>query len=307
MRVFVTGGTGLVGRRLVRALVERGDQPVVLTRRSSVAQGSLGSKVELIQGDPMQKGAWMDKIDDFDAVVHLAGENVFGKRWNAQVKQMLVDSRVLSTRNVATALTRKPRRADGQPKALVNASAIGYYGPHGDEELTEESPPGDDFLAHLCVQWEQAAHAVEPAGVRCTILRVGVVLDSEGGALAKMLTPFKMGVGGPIAGGRQFISWIHHADLIGLLLLALDNGQCSGPLNGTAPNPVSNRDFSRALGKALGRPAFMPTPGFGLRVMLGEAAHIINTGQRVLPKKALALGYVYQFPTIDAALADVLR
>jgi uncharacterized protein (TIGR01777 family) len=307
MRVFVTGGTGLVGTRLVRKLRERGDQVVVLTRRFGEARQTLGPQVELIEGDPMQPGPWMDTVSGCDAVVHLAGQNVFGKRWNAAYKQLLLDSRVLSTRHVAQALTRAPRRPDGQAKVLVNASAIGYYGAHGDEELTEESPPGDDFLAHLCIQWEQEARAVESAGVRCAIVRIGVVLDKQGGALAQLLTPFRMCVGGPVGSGRQYLSWIHHDDLVGLILFALDRPECSGPLNGTAPNPVTNKQFSRALGQALGRPSFVWTPAFALHLVLGEAAFIVNTGQRVLPKKAQALGYTFRFPALDAALADVLR
>jgi uncharacterized protein (TIGR01777 family) len=307
MRVFVTGGTGLVGTRLVRRLLERGEQVVVLTRRFGPARQALGPKVELIEGDPMKPGPWSGRIDDCDAVIHLAGENIFANRWNDQVKQMLVDSRVQSTRNIAAALVSKPSRGDGQAKVLVNASAIGYYGPRGDEEITEDSAPGNDFLARLCVEWEQSARAVEPTGVRCTVVRVGVVLDRHGGALAKMLTPVKLFAGGPIAGGRQWISWIHHDDMVELLLLALDNPQSSGPLNGVAPNPVTNRDFFRALGKTLGRPSFMPTPGFGLRLLLGEAATLITTGQRVLPKKALALGFPFKYPTIDVALADILK
>ena len=307
MRVFVTGGTGLVGTRLVGKLLERGDQPIVLTRRYGAARQSLGPKVELIEGDPLRAGPWMEKMDDCDGVIHLAGENVFGKRWNARHKQMLIDSRVRGTANVATALVRKPRRDNGEPRVLVNASAIGYYGVHGDEEVTEETGPGDDFLARLCVEWEQAARAVEPAGVRLVLVRIGVVLDSGGGALGKMLTPFNLFVGGPIGSGRQYVSWIHHADMVGLLLLALDNPPCSGPLNGTAPNPVTNRDFSHALGKALHRPSIVWTPGFALRIVLGEAASIITTGQRVLPSKALALGYTFQYPTLEGALATILR
>jgi uncharacterized protein (TIGR01777 family) len=307
MRVFVTGGTGLVGTRLVGKLLERGDQPVVLTRRQAEARQALGPQVEVVEGNPMQPGPWAEKIDGCDAVISLVGENVFARRWNAKFKQMLVDSRVRSAENVAAALARRPRRADGQPKVLVNASAIGYYGPRGDEELTEESPPGDDFLARLCVDWERAARAVESAGVRCAVVRVGVVLDRKGGALVKMLTPVKLFVGGPIASGRQYISWIHHEDVVGLFLLALDNASCSGPLNGTAPNPATNGDFMRALGKAMGRPSFVWTPAFALRLGLGEVAGLINTGQRVLPKKALTLGYTFKYPTVDVALADILR
>src|SRR5688572_3150082 len=177
MRVFVTGGTGLVGSRLVRKLLERGDKPVVLTRRYSHARQALGPNVDLVEGDPMQAGAWMEKIDGCDGVIHLAGENVFARRWNEKFKQLLVDSRVKSTQNVADALRRKPKRGDGSPKVLVNASAIGIYGPRGHEEVTEETPPGSDFLASLCVEWERAARSVEPAGVRSVQVRVGVVLD----------------------------------------------------------------------------------------------------------------------------------
>ncbi len=278
----------------------------MLTRRFGDARQILGPQVELVEGDPMRAEAWMDKVNDCDAVVHLAGQNVFGKRWNDAYKQLLLDSRVQGTHNIAQALTRAPRRPDGPPKVLVNASAIGYYGAHGDEELTEEAPPGDDFLARLCVQWEKEAHAVESAGVRCAIIRVGVVLDKQGGALAQLLTPFRLGVGGPVGSGRQYLSWIHHDDLVGLFLFALDRPECSGPMNGTAPHPVTNKEFAHALGHALGRPSFVWTPGFALRLVLGEAAFIVNTGQRVLPKKAQALGYTYRFPGLDAALADVL-
>jgi uncharacterized protein (TIGR01777 family) len=245
----------------------------------------------------------MDAVADCDAVVNLAGENVFGHRWNAEVKALLHDSRIRATQNVAEALR---RQAAGRPRTLVNASAIGYYGPHGDEELTEDGPPGDDFLARLCIDWEKSARAVEAAGVRCVTVRVGVVLDKEGGALAKLLTPFKLGGGGPVGSGKQWMSWAHHEDMTGLFLLALDNQEAGGPLNGTAPNPVTNRDFSKALGRALHRPSFMPMPGFALRALVGEAAEVILTGQRVLPKRAQQLGYVFKYPTIDTALQAIV-
>jgi uncharacterized protein (TIGR01777 family) len=305
MRVFVTGGTGFVGSRLVPRLLGRGDQVVVLTRRYAAARQALGTQVELVEGDPMRLGEWMLKTDDCDAVIHLAGENVFGKRWNEQFKQLLVDSRTKSTHNVVDALMRHPRRADGSPKVLVNASAIGIYGPRGDEEVNEDTPPGDDFLAKLCVEWEKEAHRVESAGVRCVIVRVGIVLDSKEGPLAKMLTPFKMFAGGPVGSGRQYMSWIHVEDVVNLFLFALDNAQASGPLNGTAPNPVTNKDFSRALGKAIHRPSFVWTPGFGLKVVLGGVSEVVTTGQRVMPRKPLALGFSFKYPTIDEALKNL--
>jgi uncharacterized protein (TIGR01777 family) len=302
MRVFLTGGTGLIGTRLTKLLLQRGDQPVVLTRRYALARQALGPKTELLEGDPMQSGPWMESVDTCDGVVHLAGENVFGKRWSTSFKQMLVDSRIKSTQNVVQALQRKPKRPDGSPRVLVNASAIGYYGSRGDEELTEDSPPGSDFLAQVCIDWEKAARAVEPSGVRLAIVRVGVVLDKEGGALTKMLTPFKLFVGGPVGSGKQWLSWIHHEDITGLFLFALDNPQARGPLNGTGVNPVTNRDFSRALGRALHRPSFVWTPRLALRVALGEVADLVTSGQRVLPKDALALGYNFKYPNVDGAL-----
>jgi uncharacterized protein (TIGR01777 family) len=203
------------------------------------------------------------------------------------------------------ALQRQPRRADGQPKTLVNASATGYYGPHGDEDVTEDTPPGNDFLADLCVKWEAEARKGEEAGVRCAVVRVGVVLDKEGGALAKLLTPFKMFVGGPVGSGRQYLSWIHHDDLIGIFLHALDHGTVRGPLNGTAPQPVTNKEFSTALGKALHRPSLFWTPGFGLKLALGEVADVIVTGQKVIPKRTMEAGYSFKYPTLEGALKQL--
>jgi hypothetical protein len=254
----------------------------------------------------MKAGPWMDAVADCDAVVNLAGENIFAHRWSEAVKAMLRDSRVLSTEHVVQALARSPRTAAGTPKVLINASAIGYYGPRGDEEIAEDGEPGDDVLARVCIEWEAAAHKAEALGVRAVILRIGVVLDKERSALQKMLTPFKLFAGGPVGSGKQWMSWIHNEDLVGILLLALDNATAQGPINGTAPQPLTNKDFSTVLGRAVHRPSFMPTPRFALRLVLGEVADVILTGQRVLPRKALALGYVFKFPTAKAALADVL-
>ena len=306
MRIFLMGGTGLVGSRLIRRLLDRKDQVVLLTRRPEVARQKWGDTVQVVAGDPTQVGPWGSAADDADAVVNLVGEGVFNRRWRAAFKQTLYDSRIKSTENVVQALARSPRAPTGQAKVLVNASAIGYYGPHGEEELTEDSPPGDDFLARLCVDWEKAARAAEAHGVRTVLLRVGVVLDREGGALKQMMTPFRFFVGGPVGSGRQYVSWIHHEDLVGLILLALDNAEASGPLNGTAPQPVTNKQFSKALGRALGRPSFLPAPKFALRVMLGPVASLVTSGQRVLPRRALGLGYPFKFPEIDAAVRDAV-
>jgi uncharacterized protein (TIGR01777 family) len=310
MRIFVTGGTGLVGSRLVGRLQERGEEIILLSRRGAAARAMLGPDGRVIEGDPLRPGPWMDVVRECDAVVHLAGENIFGRRWSQKFKQILFDSRIKSTQNVVQALAAQPRTAGGAAKILVNASAIGYYGPHGDEELTEDSPPGNDFLAHLCVEWEKAARAAEPHGIRVALVRIGIVLDKAGGALGKMLLPFKLGAGGPIGwtprSGQQVMSWIHHADMVGILLLALSHANAMGPLNATAPHPVTNFEFSKALGRALHRPSVLPTPPLALRVLLGEVADVLTTGQRVLPKRALALGYTFRFPQLDAALANIV-
>jgi uncharacterized protein len=299
MRVFITGGTGLVGSRLIRRLRQRGDEVVLLSRKPSTGPADPG--VLRVVGDPVTQGPWMDAVADCDAVVNLAGENLFAKRWNAEFKQSLVKSRVDSTRHVVEALKRSPR----PNRVLVSASAIGIYGPHEDDELTEISRSGADFLARLCVDWERAAREAE-AVARLVLLRIGVVLDTKGGALGQMLTPFKMGVGGPVGSGKQYMSWIHHDDLLGLFLHALDQAAVAGPMNGTAPMPVTNRAFSTALGKALGRPSFLPTPAFALKLMLGEVADVVTSGARVLPQKALDTGYRFRFADIDSALKDLL-
>ncbi len=305
MRIFVTGGTGLIGTRLVKRLQERGDSVMLLTRRAT-AVGDRFAGCTVIEGDPMAAGEWMDAITDCDAVVNLAGENVFGKRWNDDYKRLLRDSRVTTTENVVAALTRRPHTDAGAAKTLVNASAVGYYGPHGDEELDEDTPPGDDVLARICVAWEKSALTAVAAGVRVVLLRIGVVLAREGGALATMLTPFKLGVGGPVGSGKQWLPWVHATDVIGLALFALDNAAAHGPINVTSPNPATNRDFSKALGRALHRPAFMPLPAFAMRLRFGGVSEVILEGQRVLPKQALKLGYQFQFPDLDQALADIL-
>jgi uncharacterized protein len=306
MRVFLTGGTGLVGTRLIHRLQKRDDKVVLLTRRPEAARERFGPTVNVIEGDPTQPGSWMDAASECDSVINLAGENLFGRRWNGDFKKRIAESRIKATENVVQALRQSSAQSDGAPRVLVNASAIGIYGPQGDEELTEESPPGADFLAKVCLNWEQTARRAEANGVRVVLVRIGVVLDKTGGALAAMLTPFKFGAGGPVASGRQWMSWIHHDDLIGLFLLVLDKADASGPINGTAPKPVTNKEFAQALGRALHRPSFMPMPGFMLRLITGEAAEVVVKGQRVLPRRPLALGYEFKFPTIDAALADAV-
>jgi uncharacterized protein len=308
MRIFLMGCTGLIGSRLITKLLARKDDIVLLTRRPDVAKAKWENACRVIEGNPMEAGPWMHAVDDCNAVINLTGEGIFNRRWNSEFIRLLLDSRVKSTENAVKALGKKPRTPAGAAKVLVNASAIGYYGPHGEEELTEDTQPGHDMMAELCIAWENAALQAQTVGVRTVRVRTGVVLDKEGGALKQMMTPFKMFIGGPVGmGGRQYVSWIHHEDMVGLLLLALDQPQCQGPLNATAPHPVTNKDFSKALGHALHRPSFLPTPKLMLRLALGKVAAVVTTGQRVLPKKALKLGYAYKFSEIEAAMADVVR
>ncbi len=307
MKVLLTGGTGLIGSRLIQRLLDRGDKVVLLTRRPDATRKKWGEQLEVVEGDPSKPGTWEDRLVECDGVVNLVGEGIFNKRWSAEFKEILRKSRIESTRNVATAMAKNPRRADGSPKVLVSGSAIGYYGPHGEEELDESTPPAQDFMGKLCIDWENAASPAVAAGVRVAFLRTGVVLDAQGGALSQMLPPFKMFVGGPVGSGRQYMSWIHHEDLVGIILFVLDHANASGPFNGTAPHPVTNRDFSTALGKVLSRPSFFPTPGFMLSLMLGEVSNVVTKGQRVAPKQALKHGYRFRFTEVEAALADLLK
>lgn len=303
MRVFITGGTGLVGTRLLAQLRKRSDHAIVLTRNPDKARPRIGDQAELVLGDPTVAGPWQEKVAGCDAVVNLAGENLFAHRWSDSFKNAIRASRVKSTENLVHAIT----KASPRPSVLVNGSATGYYGFHGDEPLTETSPPGDDFLAKTCAAWEAAAKPVEQAGVRLVRLRTGVVLDKAGGALKQMLLPFKLFLfGGKVGSGRQWVSWIHHEDEVGIILKAIDDGMVRGPLNATAPVPVTNKDLAHAIGRAMGRPSFFPTPGFMLRLGLGEVAEVVVQGQRVLPQKAQELGYVFRFPEIGGALRDVL-
>ncbi|WP_020471048.1 TIGR01777 family oxidoreductase [Zavarzinella formosa] len=308
MRILVTGGTGLVGTQVVNRLTKRGDAVLVLSR-SEKAREKLPPGATLIVGDPTQEGPWLDEIPACDGVIHLAGESIAAGRWTAEFKKRVLDSRVLSTSLIAEKLAGQPMRADGSPKAFISASAIGYYGSFtaNATEFIESDLPGSGFLADVCVQWERSTEAARLAGVRVAIIRVGVVLAADGGALPKLLVPFKMFVGGPVGGGRQWMSWIHVDDLAGLFLHALDHAEASGPINGTAPEPLTNWGFGKTLGGVLSRPSWFPTPAIGLRILLGEMAELATKGQRVIPSQAKALGYDFQYPLLEKALRHLLN
>ena len=301
MNVTVTGATGLIGTRLVRTLRDRGDAVTVLSRSPDRARESLG--VDAVGWDPIGEPAPAGALAARDAVLHLAGEPV-AQRWTDQSRRSIRESRETGTRNLVAGL--RSLDAD-RPGTLVCSSAVGYYGGHGDELVPESTPPGDDFLAGVCVAWEREADAAAELGVRVVKIRTGVVLDKTGGALKTMLPPFRLGIGGPVAGGRQFMPWIHVDDLVAMYLRALDDPGWSGAYNGTAPDPVTNKAFSEALGRALHRPAVAPVPALALRLRYGDMAEIVIAGQRAVPQRALEAGFAFQHPDLDEALASALR
>jgi uncharacterized protein (TIGR01777 family) len=300
MNVTITGATGLLGSAIVARLKARGDTVTVLSRSPGEAARRLGVAAE--RWDPREGLAPAAGLAGRDAVVHLAGEPV-AQRWSERAKRAIARSRTAGTRNLVAGLA----AAEPRPAALVCASAVGYYGPRGDERLAEDAAPGSDFLAQVCVEWEREAQAAAELGVRVAQMRTGVVLDAAGGALQKMLLPFKLGVGGPVAGGEQFMSWIHVDDVAGMYARATDDPAWSGPFNLTAPEPVTNREFSKALGRALHRPAVLPVPSLALKVLYGDMAEIVTEGQRAVPAHALELGYEHEHPELGEALRSALR
>jgi uncharacterized protein len=299
MKVTVTGATGRIGRHLVAALKDRGDQVTALSRDPDRASELLG--VEALAWNIKEDAAPKEALAGRDAIVHLAGEDV-GQRWTAKVKAEILDSRERGTRNIIhTIFDTKPR-----PKALICASAAGYYGARGDEIIDEYAAPGRDWLADVVARWERQADTAK-IGMRTVLVRTGVVLDSGGGALAKMLPPFKAGIGGPIGSGKQYMPWIHLDDLVGIYLAAIDNPRFQGAINAAAPEPVTNKAFAKALGRAINRPAVAPIPGFSLKLLYGEMSQIVLTGQRMVPGRAAELGYEFQHPDLDEALRATLE
>ena len=300
MHVFITGATGFIGRALALRLQRDGHTITAWVRDERRAGAVLGADVELL-GVSASEAELRDALAVSDGVVNLAGEPLIG-RWTRERVEAITESRVDSTARLVHAM----RHAEHHPRVLVSASAVGYYGDRGDEVLTERSSPADDFLARLCRDWERAALDAEGAGARVVLLRTGIVLGREGGALARLLLPFRLGLGGPIGSGRQYMPWIHLRDHVDLVAAALSNKRFSGPFNVSAPTPVTNREFSRALGRALLRPALVPVPAFALKLALGEAASVLLTGQRALPEKALDLGFHFSYGKIDAALSEIV-
>lgn len=311
-RVFVTGGTGFIGRALIEALRARGDEVIALTRDASRARRRLGADVELIEGDPELGGEWQARLGGVDAVVNLAGQPVGDRRWTAQYKQLIRDSRVETTRHVVEAISAlEPAR---RPAVLVNASGVDYY-PSSvdlgaalpvdeDDEVTESAPPGDSFLARVCRHWEEEATAARRHGVRVVCMRTGLVLG-KGGPLDRMALPFRFFMGGRIGSGRQWITWIHLTDAVRAYLFAMDEPALAGPINLVAPEPVRAGEFAQALGQAMHRPAWLPVPGFAVKLAAGEFAEYILHGRRAVPAALLAHGFEFTYPDLTRALREI--
>jgi NAD dependent epimerase/dehydratase family enzyme len=314
MNILITGGTGFIGTPLTRELRGNGHSVTVTTRSQTGAKDKLTwNPPDLIP---------RDVISTFDAVINLAGEPIAPQRWSKERKKRILSSRINATSSLVESISKIPpatpvpnggnldafeMAGPKRPRVLISASAIGYYGPHGDEYVTEDTMPADDFLADVCKQWEAEAYKALDLGIRVVTARIGGVLEADGGALPQMALPFKLFVGGPIGSGRQWFSWIHRDDIIGIIEFALENESISGPLNLTAPNPVTNKEFSRTLGKVLHRPSFVAMPGVVIRLVLGELGAVLLTGQRVLPEKALKAGYKFKYPYVSEAVGAIFH
>jgi len=307
MRIMISGGSGLIGRALSARLVEAGHEVVILSRAPQRAEALPGG-IRAVAWDGKTTQGWAHVVDGAGAVIHLAGENIAGEgffpaRWTEERKRRILASRLDSGKAMVQAV----QEARQKPGIFVQGSAIGYYGPLGDSPVDEQSPTGADFMARVCREWEESTQAVEAMGARRVIIRTGVVLSMQGGAFTRLLLPFKFFAGGPMGNGRQYLSWIHIADQVDAIRFLIENPGAQGVYNLTAPEPVRNAEFARSLGRVMGRPSFLPVPGFALRTMFGEVATVVLDGQRVLPTRIQQLGYSFQFAQAEAAIRDLLR
>jgi uncharacterized protein len=302
MKIAIAGATGFVGSRLVEQLQAQGHQILILTRSPQQAGNRFGA-AEIVGYNPLKSGEWQSSIDGCDAVINLAGEPIAEKRWTPAQKRVMLESRQIGTEKIVEAIG----KATNKPPVLINASAIGYYGTSETSKFDETSPAGSDFLAEVCTKWETAAQAASASGTRVVILRLGIVLGENGGALGKMLAPFSAFVGGPIGSGKQWFSWIHRDDVVKLIIAAITDANIKGVYNATAPNPVTMTDFAQTLGTVMNRPSWLPVPNFALEALLGEGAIVVLQGQQVTPTNTLAIGFEFQYPTLKPALAAILE
>ena len=300
MNILITGGTGFIGSHLTKCLTEQGNQVTLLTRAIKPGR-SLPSGATFLEGNPLQPGPWQKAVPDHEAFINLAGASIFS-RWTEASKKEMRDSRILTTRNLVSALDDRK----GLETILLSTSAVGYYGFHEDEEITEETPPGFDFLALMARDWEAEARKAEAFGVRVIRCRFGIVLGERGGALDRMIPLFSKGLGSPLGSGKQWFPWIHQQDLTQIFLFLLEQKEAAGPINCTAPDPVRNNELTRILAEVLGKPAFLPAvPGFMLKIILGEFGNVLLKGQKVLPQKLLRLGFRFEFPALREALQNL--
>lgn len=301
MKALIFGGAGFVGRSLTEELLTNGYQVCVVTRNRQITVNNLGNNVKVIEWNNNSPLSSIKELQKIDVVINLAGESIGNRRWSDSVKQEILDSRIRTTVAIVTAINNRTI----QPKVLINASAVGYYGPHQDEAITEVEAAGPDFLAQVCRAWEKEAYKAQSDLTRVVTIRIGVVLGREG-ALNRMVMPFKFYLGGPLGTGNQWLSWIHIQDLTSMIRFVIEHQEVTGPINATAPESVRMRDFCKALGKVINRPSWLPAPEFMLKIALGQMADMLLNGQRVVPKKAIDAGFEFQFPMLGSALKDVL-
>jgi uncharacterized protein (TIGR01777 family) len=302
MRVIISGGTGLIGRQLAASLVKDGHQAIALSRDPQRRQEQMPDGVQLAAWDAQSAQGWGELADGADAIVNLVGENLSAKPWSPAQKRRIRESRL----NGGKALVEAVRQAKNKPKMLIQSSAVGYYGPCGEEIITEDHPAGSDFLSQVCVDWEASTAEVEKMGVRRAITRSGVVLDKKEGALPRFLLQFRLFAGGPLGNGRQWLAWIHPQDEINAIRFLIDHPEASGAFNLASPNPKTNRDFGKAIGRVLHRPALIPVPAFALKIVLGEMSTVVLDGQRVVPHRLADMGYQFSHPEIQEAVKDVI-
>jgi uncharacterized protein (TIGR01777 family) len=302
-KIIVTGATGLIGRKLVASLIEKKFEVIILSRDVRKAKSMFPDVKDFVEWDYQKPDEWKSRLENADAVIHLAGVNLFAKRWNSNFKKMIKDSREVSTKNLVEAIIHSNNKA----KVFISASGIGFYGDRNNEVLTENSTSGNDFIAEVCNAWELESQQLNKANIRNVQIRTGLVLSKEDGALKQMLPAFKFFVGGPLGNGKQWTSWLHIDDIVGMYLHALDNDKISGPLNAVSSNPIRMKEFAKTLGKVIKRPSLFPVPKFMLKIIIGEAAEVVTGSQKVIPDKLIKNGYKFKFTKLEDALKDLLK
>jgi hypothetical protein len=303
MRIIVAGGSGFIGSEVIRKLLVSKHQVVLLSRNPSSVRLQQNDSLRIVQWDGKAIGDWSEFMNGADAVINLSGENIATKRWSQKQKACLINSRIEPTKAIIQSIN----KAEKKPRVLINASAVGYYGNHGAGDVTESQHYGDDFLSDLCLRWEHEAMEADKSGLRVVLLRIGIVLEPSGGALKKMLIPFKLFIGGPLGSGKQWFPWIHREDVINIILFSLENVSLSGAVNVASPAPVTMKEFASSLGRVMGKPSWIPVPSLVLKMGLGEMSEMLLGGRRIIPKKLLDNGFVFRYPDLEKALRVLMN